>query len=194
PTPFPIVISTPAPDSVVTTRIILLEGTIENFDALAQVRIEELGVGAVPVISENFSGEIELFQTDDNLLNLIAGTHRSTLNVHFDPPFPLEEARALKKTITISLHEHELNDGDELQLILNGKKIQETVTLSPPPGRILAIQLRSGKNTLILRLTSEGRTSGHDGVLELSELSEGPKTREWSGEAGQERVILIQAP
>ena len=194
PPPFPIIIHSPVNESVITTRILRIEGEVQNFEGLVQLRIEDVGVGALEVENEVFSGEIELFKSGENLLNLVAGTLRSTITLDFVPPHSLETVSTTKKTITMNLYEEEVDDGDTVEIILNGKKVLESLTLENHPGRILSIQLRSGVNTLILKLLQEGKIPGHDGSIELSELNSESNTRNWSGNASEERVMIINAP
>jgi hypothetical protein len=195
PPPFPITISQPSANESFSTRSVMVLGSIGNYSGLAKIKVNDLDQKAFQVVNGEFQGELEMFLVGTNLINVIAGTLRETVPVFYaGNAAGLETLHVSQKTLTLSLYDVERDDGDQIDLIVNGVYVLVDHALGQAPGKTLSITLRKGSNTLVFHADNEGLIASNSGTFELSEVSSGKSLQSWSIRSGEDATVVINAP
>lgn len=95
------------------------------------------------------------------------------------------------KDITITVWDHAAEDGDIINIYLNGEKIRTDVRLTNAKQKI-RLSLRSGTNVFEMEAVNEGRQSPNTAVMEISNVSVGKKKQSSSLKKGEKAKMEIQ--
>ena len=111
----------------------------------------------------------------------------------------LSDVTVSQRNITLRMWDHGRIDGDQIDLIVNGTYLLTNHVLVAPPGTTVNATLNSGNNTIIVHADNVGTWGGfpcppNTASLEISHVTSGDPTQEWSVGLNENASLVISAP
>jgi len=106
----------------------------------------------------------------------------------------LSDVTVSQRNITLTVWDHQVIDGDIIDLIVNGTYLLTNHTLVGPPGTTVNATLNSGNNTIIVHADNTGWTGPNTAALEISHVTTGEPSQVWSVGLNEDASLVISAP
>jgi hypothetical protein len=106
----------------------------------------------------------------------------------------LSDVTVSQRDITLAVWDHQLIDGDQIDLIVNGTYILSDHVLTRRPGTSANVTLNQGRNTVIVHADNVGSQQPNTATLEISNVTSGQSVQQWSVHMGQDASLVISAP
>ena len=96
--------------------------------------------------------------------------------------------------IDLTVTDHQIVDGDRIDLIVNGSYILTNHTLLGPPGTTVGVTLNSGTNTVVVHANNMGTYTPNTAQLEITNVTVGDGVQYWGLQTGEDASLTISAP
>jgi len=98
-----------------------------------------------------------------------------------------------RQNITITFWDHGTEDGDIINIYLNGKSIKRGIKLKKSK-RSFPVQLNSGKNRFEVEAVNEGTISPNTASVRISNVTKGKALQIYERKSGQKASMSLTAP
>jgi hypothetical protein len=96
------------------------------------------------------------------------------------------------RKITISFWDHGKEDGDIIDILLNGKVLRDGIVLTKAP-QSFTVNLQGGKNVFGVRAVNEGSISPNTATVKFSNVTQGKDVQVYEIKSGQKTDMNIKA-
>ena len=93
--------------------------------------------------------------------------------------------------ITITVYDHGQIDGDQIDLIVNGRYYLNDYVLDGPPGKTVDVVLSSGQNRIVIHADNEGYLEPNTAKIVISNVIKGAPSQEWTLGLGEDASFSV---
>jgi hypothetical protein len=108
------------------------------------------------------------------------------------PGKALTDITVSSRKITISFWDHGKEDGDIIDILLNGKVLRDGIVLTKAP-QSFTVDLQGGKNVFGVRAVNEGSISPNTATVKFSNVTQGKDVQVYEIKSGQKTDMNIKA-
>jgi hypothetical protein len=91
----------------------------------------------------------------------------------------LSDVTVNTRNITITVYDYDKIDGDQIDLIVNGKYILNNFVIGPPPGKTVNVTLNKGSNSVIIHADNVGSIWPNTAAIVISNVVSGLPEQSW---------------
>lgn len=97
-------------------------------------------------------------------------------------------------SIVLTVWDHQVIDGDQIDLVLGNRVLLQDHVLGPPPGRSVSVTLGPGDNIVKLHADNTGRLYPNTATLKISNVVDGRSEQVWSVGLNRNATLRVVAP